>query len=94
VYVNTISYVPIWSVSTEPPLPTVLGSTPVTFVTPTPFTVILDKFISISNEILVPIEIVAVDGVDVGVEVGVSVGVLVGVGSSGVFVGVFVGVLV
>jgi hypothetical protein len=68
----------------------VLGSIPLTFVTPTPFTVILDKYISMSNELLV-ICIVTEDG---GVSVGVAVGVLVGVGDRGVFVGVLVGVLV
>ena len=68
--------------STDPPFPDVLGSTPLTFVTFTPFTVILDKSISISNELLVPIIIVAsagTDGLGHGVGSGVGVGVLLGV---------------
>jgi hypothetical protein len=63
----------------------VLGSTPLTFVTPTPFTVILDKFISISNELLVPIRIVAKlegDELGLGVMLGVIVGVILIVGVS------------
>ena len=72
--------------STDPPFPDVLGSTPLTFVTFTPFTVMLDKSISISNDILVPIIIVAISGdgdghgVGSGVTLGVVVGVCVGVG--------------
>ena len=102
-YVNTISYVPIWSVSTDPPFPDVLGSTPLTFVTPTPFTVILNKSIAISSDILVPIKIVAVEaagdelghGVGSGVTLGVTLGVAVGVGvTGGVLGGVTLGVAV
>ncbi len=69
-------------------MPGTFGSTPVTFVTPTPFTVILDKYISTSNDILVAICIVTVEaagdelghGVGSGVTLGVTLGVLVGVG--------------
>ena len=73
--------------STDPPFPDVLGSTPLTFVTFTPFTVMLDKSISISNEPLVPIIIVAVedagDELGHGVGSGVTLGVVVLVGVTG-----------
>jgi len=84
-------------VSTDPPFPDVLGSTPLTFVTFTPFTVILDKSISMSNDALVPIKIVARLAGDVlghGVGSGVTLGVTVLVGvTGGVPGGVTLGVI-